>query len=210
MRQRMLLITLTLLTAALAGCVGVGDGGADAADTASTDDSPQASQDGANQSAANDSGGSLEDAGPELNVTVINGTVYEGGSAPGGFRYCNGATGPCDTDFDFDVENETTAIVAELAWNASANMELELNVPFEHCERGPAGIFITSCPEGGEETGSSPLRVEITDPQTLEYTGEWDGDIWVTETTPTTVEYTLYLTLVTDGDLPRGYSNVQR
>jgi hypothetical protein len=204
-----LVVAIVLVTAGAAGCIGGGDAGDDV-DTASSNEGGGAGNDAEGTNTTNATGSaetSTEPAGPNINRTVINGSI-EGFAVPGVYYRCT-PTGPCDVDFDLTVTNETTAVLVEVAWNQSANMWLDLNVPFEHCEQGPAGFVATNCPDPGTASGGSPLVIEVTDEEMLSNTGQWDGSLFVDEPTPTQVDYTLYVTTVSGGPLPSDYSNVQ-
>lgn len=201
------LVALIVLTAGLTGCLGGSDDAGSQTTTASTEDPSvgQSSTKEANET--NETEAAAED-GPDLNVTVINGTLTQSGTPAGELGYCNGVTATCDADFDFQVTNATTAVVAELVWESSANLRIELDVPTQYCQQGPAGEIVYNCPDGAQTSGGSPLRLDMTRSNQLERTGTWDGDLIVDDRGPSTVEYTLYLTIVSGGELPSGYSNV--
>jgi hypothetical protein len=203
LRRGSLILALLLVLAALSGCLGMGgdDAGSEAG-TASTDD-PFADANETNETNETEP----DETGPSLNRTVINGSI-EAGNVPQAGWYCV-PNGPCDNDFNLEVTNATTAVLVEMTWNASADMYLGITPPFEYCEPDTPVGLLYSCPGPDPATGGAPLVIDVSNPQTLEMTGTWDGDVWVEEEVPTTVDYTLYITIAEDGDLPRQYSNVR-
>lgn len=187
MRTSALLMATVLLTAGLAGCLGLGGG--DDAQTASTDDVPQADT---NESEATDNETEIEEpAGPQPEVHWFNGSV-QGGSLVA-TNYC--APG-CDNVFEFPVENGSTGIVVEMTWESDGGVSLYASAPFEHCESSDPVGLTADCPERGEDTeGDAPARIEILDERT-ELEGDWSAQAFphdsYAESTPVTIVISVF------------------
>lgn len=198
MRLGAVLVGCLLLTTAFAGCMG--SGSSDEVQSSSTDDTPFG-QDVANETNAKNT--TPEDTGPWIQTKTITGTV-EGGATPAGFYYC-APLGTCESGFEFEVAPNQTDVLIEATWNQSVPADMDVDIPFDKCEAGGG----EDCPPESV-SGESPLRIEATGPDFEDKNGTWSGFIYPGQNAPSTIEYTIYVSLVSEGDLPRQYSNVQR
>lgn len=204
-------LALLLVAGGLTGCVGGDGGSASSAETTSSEptngstDGSQATEDpsaGANTTEGNG------DAGPYVDVSQFQGTLETSGDVepfPG--AYCVPAT-PCEDSFTFQLPDNATAFVIGVAWNQSETLGALAYPPNDHCEgAGPAGL-LADCPDPGVDNGESPLRIEITD-ERANMTGEWFVDMDVESPAPAAVDWTAYVSIVSEGPLPDGYAQLE-
>lgn len=204
MRRRALVLAVTLLAAALAGCVGGDDGSG----TETTSSSPEAPS-GANETDEPNETGTAdpreedpaEDAGPNVTVTWTNATV-QGRDVPDPLGwFCVQCV---DNVVEFEVTNDTTGVVAQAFWDASVELALDLDTPPGPCELdGPAD---GDC-QPDVRRGQSALEYRITDPQRLP-SGEWDMEVWPENNPTEPVEATALVAVFEDGEVPRDWSRV--
>lgn len=183
---RATLLGLLLLTGGLAGCMGDGEDSGEEAEPASEDPLEDANETEQNES--------VEDLGPTITTTWKNAT-WEGASGPG-FYYCHPpitAVGECDNSVVFTVGSNASAVVAELAWNGDADVYYEV--------ADGNGSTVAS------DTGSSPLRLEVTEGLPSEE-AEWTATAWIDATTPTEIEATFAVSVVEDGEMPRQFGKL--
>lgn len=200
MRKIALVLAVVLATGALAGCFGGDDMDGDA-------EQASVQQPGGEEATneTNETDLEQEDLGPEVE------TVWHNGSAQGGSLVATSYCFPgCENTYSIDVEENASAIVVELVWEADAELHLAVRAPLEYCETGPAGLLITSCPQGGmDDSGQSPARVEITDEEKLSMTGEWDVSVWPQDSYTSSAEFTSVASVLYDGQLPPDYTKVE-
>lgn len=197
--MRPTIAALLLVTAGLAGCTG----GSDTAQTASTgpgspgngtdDDQDRPSQRGtdAGEGTPGDEQDNTTDP-VRIERVWTNGTVQGAGTAQAQV-YLNH-----DASLKFPVEKNASAIVLEAVWNASHELSLHATPPDTYCnatiDRGPISYGKT-CPEGGQDSGSSPLQVVVTADDKLDLVGEWTGDVELRGPAPQAFEVTLVASL---------------
>jgi hypothetical protein len=192
---RALILSAMLVTAALAGCLGLGGG-----DDGGQQADPQGLDTQTNETEGNET--ETEDRGPVLTKTWHNGSI-EGGSLPTGGYYCSPA-GPCENSLEFEVAGEPQTILVEAAWEGDA--DAWLNVTGPECES--ALVVLEFCSPAASSDGSSPLAVQFDDERT-NATGTWTGELWVDASTPTQIDATIVATVVEEGQLPRGYTALE-
>lgn len=194
-----MIVALLLVTASLAGCTG----GSDTAQTTSTDprtpangadeDQQHPSQpgsDGSNATSPDEQGSTADPV--RIERVWTNGTV-RGASVGGTEVYVDH-----DASLTFPVEDNASAIVLEAAWNASHELVLRATPPDRYCnatlDRGPISYGKT-CPEGGQDSGSSPLQVVVTADDKLDLGGQWSGSVDLQGVAPQAFEVTLVASL---------------
>lgn len=189
--SRAWIVGLLLVTAGLAGCMG--DSGEDA-QAASQDPS-----EGSNETQTNGTEVQPEDSG--LNVTVAwhNGSV-QGRTVPGLGPVCYLDCG--SSSFEFNVSGETTAIQAEVVWDADTSMFFDMDIPFETCDAG----FNEDCPPEST-SGDSPIVQPVTDPQTIE-PGNWTASVFAEDSPAQSVEFTVAISLFQGEAIPSDYSKI--
>lgn len=195
MRARTAFLALTILAVGVAGCVGGDD--VDDAEPANVQDptTPDAEEDLSNETEE------VEDTGPKLETKVFQGTV-EGSSTPVGYYYCQ-PTGTCEQTVEFQVGENVTGVLIEAGWNESVDAAMDMDIPYDNCDTSQG-----DCPPDSEQ-GPSPLRMEATGSEYEDkLNGTWNGFIYPDSSTPETIEYTIYVTLVYEGELPAGFSKV--
>lgn len=192
---RTILLTLCLLAAGLAGCMG-GDG-SETGSTA-TPSSTNATFGDANETNETDV---PEDTGPNVTLHWSNATVA-GQDLPDPLGwYCQ----TCQNNFmTFNATNETTGIVAQAYWNASVELDFDLDVPPEPCE--------TNFPTDGDcqpdmKTGQSPLEYRVTRSTDL-YAGEWETEVWPENNIDEPVEVTVVVSVFNGDDVPSRWSKI--
>lgn len=199
MRARALVLSCVLLAAGLAGCVGGDDSGSDVG-TTSTNDTSDISE----TNDTDTSGVEPEDTGPNVTVHWHNGTV-QGQDLPDPLGWYCGPPGGCsDNVLEFNATNATTGIVAQVAWNASVELEVDLDVPPEPCETNFP--FDTDC-QPDSQTGQSPIEYRVTNSQDL-YAGEWEIEVWPQNNPNTPAEYTIAVGVFEDGSIPGSWSKL--
>lgn len=188
------LVGLVLMTAGLAGCLGGGDdGGGDAIEPGTTDGDED--PDGVDETVA---------AGPRIVNESHEGTT-QGAQVPVAGTFCLGS---CENTLPFSVASNATAIVVELAWEGGDNLILDLVHPVgETCEPVVPGVLV-DCRQA-EANGASPLRIELTDQETLSTTGEWTARAWAEASPQAAVPFAMYVSVVYDGALPEGLSQLE-
>jgi hypothetical protein len=189
-----LAIALTLATAGLAGCIGGDDGdtspGLDPAEGNDTDTDP--SEDNRTQAAE-------PDPGPNVTVSWYNGTA-QGQAIPGAGPTCFAPA--CDNVFDLSVPNGTTGLVAEMAWDRSTSLSLDLDVPPEECES------TGDCPPESV-SGESPLELRLIDPIEIP-PGDWSIGVYAEDSPVEATEFTIAVSLFEDGSVPGDYGKLAR
>lgn len=192
---RAVLLSLALLTVGLAGCMGGGNGD-DAGSTASPS-STNTTFDDTNDTTETDV---AEDTGPEVNVSWYNGSV-QGASTPLLGPYCY----PCgDHVWEVQIPNGTAAIIAEAFWNASNELQFDLDVPPEPCE---VSFPTDNDCQPDQKTGSSPLEYRITREMML-HAGNWSVEIWPQNNPAEPVEFTVVVSVFTGDEVPNQWSKV--
>lgn len=191
MHVRALLAALVLVTAAFAGCA---DGGEEdsAAEPAGESELEQT-----NTSAANETDAEAEqpaDEGPSLEW--FNGSV-RGQSAPGLGPVC---LLDCDNRFAFNVSENTSALVAEMVWEAEASMMLDVDIPYEECD----AVVAQDCRPGAVSGSEGHLRLESQDM----VTGEWMASAWAEDSPTQPVDVTIVVSQFEDTPVPPGYSQL--
>jgi hypothetical protein len=196
MRWRALLVGMLLLAGALAGCIGGEDG--EDVETASDDEQMDEAEEGQSNPQA---GTNATDANATAQLTVertwFNGTV-ESASVAGGY-VCNPTN--CDNAFQFEVGEDAQAVVVEAAWEEDTAGYLEAQGA--NCES--VAVVVQQCGPFDSTDGESPLALTFTD-DVGEAAGEWTADYFADGQTPTEVEVTMVASVVTDGELPDGYT----
>lgn len=185
MRALPLLIALSLLTGALAGCIG---------DEEPTDVEPASDELDEEVNGTDESNLTRDE--PELSVsTTWKNSTWEGASAPG-FYYCFPPVAipeSCDNAMVFPVPAGAQAVVGEIAWE------------------GEADVFFRVLSDNGtvaSTEGASPLQITVTD-ELPEEDVEWELDAWVDSTTPAEIEATFVASVVEAGELPDGYARFE-
>lgn len=192
MRTRALLVATILVTAGLAGCLGFGGEDGSDAQTASTDDQPLANE---TNETVNETVDEVEPEEPKIEVHWQNATVG-GQDIPGLGWLCN----PCeDNGMEFNVTNETTAIVAQAFWEEDVELDVDLDVPPEPCETNFPTDY--DC-QPDEKTGASPVEYRITNPQDL-HAGQWYFSVWPENNPNSPAEVTMVVG-VFETDAPPG------
>lgn len=187
MRRWTIALTVALLTAGLAGCMGSEEDAGSTAAPSSTNGT---------QTDANETQPTGEAGERDRNVTVTwyNGTV-QGANLP--------VVGPvCYLDCastDFEVPNGTTTLYAEVAWNASTTMSLDLDAPCQ-AEAGE------DCPPESQ-SGQSPLTVTVTDENLLS-NQEWSAGVFADESPAQSTEFTLAISLFQGDPMPSDYGKL--
>lgn len=189
---------LLLVTVGLAGCIG-----SDGADDPGID---PAACDGCEDDELNTTADPGQDPAVLLVTGSTNASITGAGSGTGMTYVCSPQD--CENTHTVDLSPNATGLVIEAAWEASTSMYLAIEVPREHCTQDASGLFL-ECPDPEPVNGQSPLRLEITDPETLGYTGGWTVRIWVDSPTPQSVQPTLWSTAAYGGPLPSGLTHVQ-
>lgn len=196
MRTRATLLAVVLLAAGLAGCMG--DDAGTETETASTDDGFGQAGTNATNETANETEAE-EPEGPQIEAHWYNATLQGGAAGP--YGYC--APG-CDNTFSFPVENGSTAIVVEAAWEADGEVSTYVYPPCD--ANGP--VFLTSdCPDTAHDTGSSPLYIPVTDDRT-EITGDWDVNLYPRNSYTQQTEVTIAASVFYDGQPPDGFTKL--
>lgn len=196
MQTRAWLFAIALVNVGFAGCMGGGDSGSDVQSTSTNDTFG---------SETNETETEVEPEEPEpvVESTWKNASVH-GGSLPTGGFYC-GPPGPCDNTMEFEVSGSNLqALVVEVAWNGSADAYLNASGP--NCQSVP--FLFEVCSPGADQQGASPLRVTIQGETLTNNTGTWQAEIWVDSTTPTTVEYTMVASVVSEADPAQDFSKL--
>lgn len=169
-------LALVLLAAGLAGCL---DGGDADEDLETTNQGP------ANGSTANATAGETRaevDEGPQVNVTWFNGSV-RGGSAPVLGAFC---VETCDNQFAFEVPEDRTGLVVELAWEADASLLLDVDIPFEACDASMG----EDCPPEQTSGDGGHLAIRVTEASEL-VAGNWTTSAWAEDSLPEVVDFTI-------------------
>lgn len=194
--RKALVLGLVLVTAGLAGCVGSEDGsGGEAAGPASTNTTQPAPQASANDTPTPSSG-------PGIDTTWKNMSI-NGGSVPQAAYYCHPA-GPCENSYTFTSPANASAVVVELAWNASS--EAHLRLQGDQCEPVVPGV-VQSCGPFETTSGASPLKIALEGDRLPSNETGWTVTAYVDSTTPTTVE-PVSVASVVQGELPSGYAKL--
>ncbi len=189
---------LLLLTVSVTGCLGSDGAAGDAGLAPTTCDGCEEER---NATAENS-----DQPATLLATSSTNASITGAGSGAGVAYVCSPQD--CDNVHTFELSPNATGLVLEAAWEPDASMYLAIEVPREHCTEDGTGLFL-ECPGPEPISGQSPLRLEITGPETLAYTGEWTVRIWVDSPTPQSVQPTLWSTAAHGGPLPNGFSHVQ-
>lgn len=193
--RKAILVALFLATAGLAGCVGGEDTGQEAGPASESD--PQDDPDQELEENTTD-----QEQVDRLNVTVewFNGTA-QGQAIPGLGPTCFSGQ-VCDNTFSFNAPNGTTALMAEMAWNRSTSLSLDLDVPSDACEAS----FGEDCrPEA--QSGQSPVVVELTDASNIP-PGEWGIGVYAEDSPAEPTEFTIAVSIFEDGEPPRDYAKL--
>lgn len=194
MRARGLLLAAILLTAGLAGCTGEDD--------PSTGDAPSdnTSTEPANASPADETDEPEPDAGPNVSVEWFNGTI-RGVSPPVLGPAC---VVPCDNHvWDVEVPNGTSAIVAEMAWNASASMLFDVDPPPEECEFAP----LQDCAPDSQTGNEGRLEIRVQPPDEVP-AGSWETAGWAEDRPVEPVEFTIAVSLFEGDPVPSDYAKL--
>lgn len=203
-------LAFTLL---LAGCLGGGgpsgpdtSPGDEGAEENRTRDDPPGNASNASEPEDADDPGAGDPSAPVVMAFdgSVNG-VTMGQVAP---TPCSGPQDPCQHTFNFTLEENATAIVAEAAWNTSDSLRLSLHIPRKHCQSTNAtggAQVVHDCDDPPPYEGESPARIDVTDPQQLRYTGEWEADMRAQQSEEE-VPFTLYISIFYDQRPPNDYS----
>jgi len=188
MRARALIVSLLVIGASFAGCIGMGDDSNPESTNAPTNDTPT------NDTPTNQTPDVDEE--PSINVTWFNTTV-QGENIPGLGEYC---APECTThQWSFDVPNGTQGLLVESFWEEDAEMRLGLNAPGDDCESNTAN---NDCaPE--DEIGPSPL---VSEPSEVP-AGEWNLEVWPRDSGDQQVNVTVVVSVFPD-DKPNGYTKI--
>lgn len=196
---KVMLLGVVLLAAGLAGCIGQ-----DGTDDAEAD--PTAC-DGCDQDDALDTTSAPEGTPGILLATAWTNASVTGVGTGAGLAYvCSPQD--CENVHTFDLSPNATGLVLEAIWESSTTLYMAAEVPDDHCSPDGTGLFL-ECPDPDPVTGQSPLRLEITDPETLSYTGGWTVRVWVDSPTPESAEPTIWSTAAHGGPLPDGFTHAQ-
>lgn len=196
---KVMLLGVVLLAAGLAGCIGQ-----DGADGTETD---PATCEGCDQDDALDATSTPQEAPGVLLATASTNASVTGVGTGAGLAYvCSPQD--CENVHSFELSPNATGLVLETIWESSTTLYMAAEVPTDHCTADSTG-FLLECPDPDPVTGQSPLRLEITDPQALSYTGGWTVRVWVDSPTPESVEPTIWSTAAHGGPLPNGFTHAQ-
>lgn len=196
-RSLTLIVAVLLATAALAGCVG-GDGG-DGSQAESASNGDEAGNETANATGEEPSA-QTEPTGPNVAVDWFNGSA-QGQAIPGLGASCLQPQA-CENVFSFEVPNGTTALVAEMAWNRSTSLSLDLDVPSEECDVS----FGQDCPPESE-SGQSPVVIQLTNPADIP-AGEWSIGVYAEDSPIEPTEFTIAVSVFEDDEVPSGYAKL--
>lgn len=132
----------------------------------------------------------LPEPAPARNVSVFNGTIAGVGNPAAGYFRVEG-----DNLFAFDLPEGASAIVVEVAWAGADALDVQLDVPLDHCEPvDPAGLFVDCPSPPPDQDGVSPARIEVVEPDALALVGEWRLGAWARSSTAA-VPFTAYVTV---------------
>lgn len=191
MRSRALLLALTLLAAGLAGCA---DGSGDPAT-----ESPDADGDVETANTTPENETTSEEAAPAdegPRVQWFNGSV-QGQHVPAVGSVCLLA---CDNQFTFDVPDNTTALLGEIAWETDATMRFDLDIPYDKCEAGMG----EDCPPETDSGSEGYLRIQTTDIAT----GEWHASAWAQDSPTQPVDITIAISQFDEDRVPPDYARL--
>lgn len=186
-------LALVLLAAGLAGCLDGGD--ADAGDEVDPASEPV----NASETNTSDEEAQTASEGPQVNVTWFNGTV-RGHRAPVLGAFC---VETCDNQFSFEVLENRTGLVVELAWEADASLLLDVDIPYEDCEASMG----EDCPPEQTSGDSGHLAIRVTDPAEL-IAGNWTTSAWAEESLPEAVAFTIAVSQFDTAAPPSDYAKL--
>ena len=144
-----------------------------------------------------------EPTAPGPNVTAFNGSIAGAGNPASGYVRASG-----DNLFAFDLPEGATGLVVEVAWVGGDALDVQLDVPADHCEPvDPAGL-LAECPSPApDQDGVSPARIEVLEPDALARVGEWRLGAWA-RASANEVPFTAYVTVFREGKPPASYTAV--
>lgn len=201
--NRTLALAVAILTAsaALAGCTGGDSSGTDAGPA--PDNGTSEAPDGGNPSPSENEDESREtepaDAGPNVTVEWYNGSA-QGQNVPTLGPTCFAPL--CDNVFALQVPNGTVGLVAEMAWDRSTSLSLDLDVPDDVCETGDDN----DC-QPDAVTGQSPVVIRLEDAEAVP-PGDWEVEIYAEDSPLEPTEFTIAVGLFEGGPPPADYAKL--
>lgn len=173
---KLLLPALVTLSLVAAGCLG---GGAEPVERTATPpttivpDTPE--------------GETPEPMGPM--VATFDGAIAGVGAPEVGYFTLSGTN-----LFDFEVHDNTTALIVEVAWDATDKLDVQVDVPIEYCTApDPVGLLLACDAPDPDDDGDSPARIVVTDAEMLQQVGEWTVGVWARQS-PSEVPFAVYVT----------------